>query len=359
MIDWIPLELYSPFYFYFLLVIVFIVFMDSQGQRVPSGNKFQLLGLIIGILITIYIGFRPLSGRYFGDTGTYGQIFAKYADGADVTAQRDLLFHYFAKFTSYFLNVHFFLFACATLYVLPLYIVCKKWFKDLWFFGFIFLITAFEFWAYGTNGVRNGIAGSMFLLAISREKRIFQLLFLIVSINFHKTMLLPTAGFVLANFYNKPKHLIYFWLLCIPVSLIGGSFFENIFGSLGFDDRLSYFTEGNKFDDPFSSTGFRWDFLLYSASAVFAGWYYIIKKGYQDKIYFWLFNTFIFANAFWILVIRANFSNRFAYLSWFLMGMVIVYPLLRQNILKNQYKKVGIILGLQFAFTFLMNVILG
>lgn len=358
MIDWIPLELYTPFYYYFLLLIVFVVFMDSQSHKSPSGDKFQLLGVIVCFLVIAYIGFRPISGRYFGDTGTYGKIFNNYANGALITSNRDFLFHTFMKFSSSFMNVHFFFFTCALLYVLPLYLVSKKWFKELWFFGFIFFITTFEFWAYGTNGVRNGIAGSLFLLAISRDQRIFQLLFLFMAISFHKTMLLPAGGFILANFYNKPKYLIYFWLLCIPLSLVGGSIFETFFGSLGFDDRLSYFTEGNAYGDDFSSTGFRWDFLLYSASAVYAGWFYIVKKGYQDKVYFWIFNTYIFADAFWILVIRANFSNRFAYLSWFMIGLVIVFPLLRQNFIKNQYKTLGIILLLQFAFTFLMNVIL-
>src|SRR5690606_25184293 len=104
----------------------------------------------------------------------------------------------------------------------------------------------------------------------------------------------------------------------------------------------------------FSSTGFRWDFLLYSSTAVFAGWYYIVKRNYKDKIYFWLFNTYVFSNAFWILVIRANFSNRFAYLSWFMIGLVIIYPLLKQQIIPKQHQVIGLILIAYFSFTFFM-----
>lgn len=172
-------------------------------------------------------------------------------------------------------------------------------------------------------------------------------------------MLLPSLGFVIANLYNHPKKMLTFWLVCIPLSLVGGGFFENFFASLGFeDDRLSYLTDGNVNNDNFSSTGFRWDFLIYSGTAIFAGWYYIVKKEFNEKIYFWLFNTFVFSNAFWILVIRANFSNRFAYLSWFMMGLVIIYPLLRQQLIPKQHQKVGLILLANFAFTFLMNIIL-
>ena len=358
MFDWIPLELYTPFYYYLLLAIVLIILMDSHSRSWPSGNKFQRFGIIILIFTIVYIGLRPISGRYFGDTNTYAAIFNNYADGAIITSTKDLLFHSFMKISSSIMDVHFFFGLCAVLYIVPLYLVSKKWFKELWFFGFIFLVTAFSFWAAGVNGVRNGIAGSLFLFAVSRDKRIFQVIWLLLAIGFHKTMLLPTVGFILANIFNQPKKLIFFWILCIPLSLIGGDFFESFFGTLGFDERLSYLTSGNINEDDFSSTGFRWDFLLYSATAIFAGWYYIVKKGYKDKVYFWLFNTYVFANAFWILVIRANFSNRFAYLSWFMIGLIIIYPLLRETLFPNQYKKVGFILLLQFTFTFLMNVIL-
>jgi hypothetical protein len=221
----------------------------------------------------------------------------------------------------------------------------------------MFLITAFSFWAYGTNGIRNGIAGSFFLLGISREKRLWQLVWIILAIGFHKSLILPVGAFVLANFYNNPKKLIYLWLGCIPLSLVAGGFFETFFATLGFeDDRVSYLTEVADASQ-FENTGFRWDFLVYSATAVFAGWFYIFKRNYKDKVYFWLYNTYILTNAFWILVIRANYSNRFAYLSWFMISLVIVYPLLKQYIVSKQYKKIGIILFGYFSFTFIMNLL--
>lgn len=358
MFDGIPLENYTPIYYYILLVIVLIVILDSQSYKTPSGNKFQFFGIIFLLFTVIYIGFRPISGRYFGDMGAYSRMFNNYSRGQIITSTKDLLFQSFMKASSSIMDVQFFFFVCALLYVLPIYIVCKKWFRTLWFYGFIFFVSAFSFWAYGTNGIRNGIAGSLFLLGMSRDKRLSQIILIIVSVSIHKTMLLPAAGFLLANFYNQPKKLIYFWLLCIPLSLLGGGFFESFFGTLGFDERLSYLIAGNVNEDEFSSTGFRWDFLAYSGTAIFAGWYYIIKKGYKDKVYFWLFNTYVFANAFWILVIRANFSNRFAYLSWFMIGLVIIYPLLKETFIPGQYKKVGFILLLYFSFTFFMNFIL-
>lgn len=358
MFNWIPLEYYSPLFYFLLLSLILVLLLDSHLNKVPSYKPLQKLTFFLLIFSIFYIGLRPISGRYFGDTATYARIYNSYMAGASVNTTRDVAFNVFMKISSYFINVHLFFTLCAILYVGSVYKASKIWFRENWFLGFVFLLTTFSFWVYGTNGVRNGIAGSLFIFALTKQKLFWRFFYIVLSILVHKSMLLPVAGFLLANLYNKPKKFIFFWLLCIPSSLIAGGVFEAFFGSLGFDDRLSYLTDGNVNNDEFSSTGFRWDFLLYSSTAIFAGWYYIIKKEYKDKVYFWLFNTYVFANAFWILVIRANFSNRFAYLSWFMIALVTVYPLLRVNLFKNQYKKLVVILILQFCFTFLMNVIL-
>jgi hypothetical protein len=104
----------------------------------------------------------------------------------------------------------------------------------------------------------------------------------------------------------------------------------------------------------FSSTGFRWDFLLYSSAPVAMIWYVTYYRRFSDPEYTAIANAYLLSNAFWIMVIRAAFSNRFAYLSWFIYPMVIAYPLLRMNIWKDQDRKTTIILFLYSAFTFFM-----
>lgn len=352
--DFIPLELYTLFYYYAILFVVVVYFLKLQ-----KGFNKSNFGFVLVCIIIAYIGFRPLSGKWFGDMSTYNLFFENYQNGEPIRQSNDLFFHVLMKFCSGIMSVTFFFLMCAILYVYPLYLVSVKWFKNYWFYSFLFLVSSFSFWAAGTNGIRNGIAGSIFLLAISRDKRIFQIALLVLAISFHKTIMLPALGFIIAQFYNKPKSMIAFWILCIPLSLLAGGFWEVFFAGLGFeDDRLSYLTEGNVNNDNFSSTGFRWDFLAYSATAVFAGWYFIVKKKFVDKTYYHLFITYLFANAFWILVIRANFSNRFAYLSWFMMALVIVYPFLKEKFFEKQSKVFGQVLIIYFLFTYLMNVLL-
>ena len=122
------------------------------------------------------------------------------------------------------------------------------------------------------------------------------------------------------------------------------------------DERTRYLLEVGMFDDEFRHVGFRWDFLIYSAIGVFAGWYYLFKKKLKDINYYRLFNTFLFTNAIWILVIRANFSNRFAYLSWFIMALVVVYPWLKAKFENEQNKKFAYTILGYYLFTYIMNV---
>ena len=218
---------------------------------------------------------------------------------------------------------------------------------------------SFSFWAYGTNGIRNGLATSLFILAISFYKNKYVLLGLMLfSCTFHQTMFLPTIAYVITLFYNNTNKYILAWLIAIPVSLILGNFLVTYIemSGIGVDKVGLYFTE--EIDEGFSKTGFRWDFLIYSSLAVFSGWYFIYKKKFQDKFYNHLYNTFLIANTVWVLIIQVNFSNRFAYLSWFMMGLVIIYPLLKKNFFKNQNTVIAGVLLFYFSFTYLLNVIL-
>lgn len=363
MFDFVPLENYFKLYLNLSLFIVLVTLFHTFVLKIDDKKNIaytNFTGYCFLIFSVLYIGYRPLSGRYFGDMITYNTHFLRYALGGEIDSSQDALFHYFMKFSSYFLDARNFFLLCAILYILPLYRVSKVFFKEYWFYAFLMFTTSFSFWAYGTNGIRNGIATSLFLLAISfYDKKIWMILFFILSSQVHQTLMLPIAAFIVTFFYTKSKSYILFWFLTIPLSIALGGFWENLFASFGFgDDRLGGYLVGEGVEGTtFSSTGFRYDFLAYSAAAVFVGWYFIIKKKFDDKIYIQLYNTYLICNAFWILVIRANFSNRFAYLSWFLMGLIIIYPFLKKDYFTKNHLLVGKVLVAYFLFTYLMEII--
>lgn len=362
MFDFVPLEIYSDVYYYVLLFIVIIVSIYLYKYKLterPNILTIQILAVILVILAVVYMGTRQISGRYFGDMATYNRTFLNIQENGKLAIpDKDYLFYYFMYLCTLVMSNKLFFVVCSALYFLPIYLLAKTNFKKGSFYAIFLLIGSFSYWAYGVNGIRNGLATSLFLLVFTTNKKWLQVFILFIAFQLHSSMLIPTAAFLVAYFYRNPMHIIYGWLACIPISLIAGGPIQGLFAGLMEDDRSSYLTEGNINNDNFSSTGFRWDFVFYSASAVFAGWYYIFKKNFEDQRYNLIYCTYLIANAFWILVIKANFSNRFAYLSWFMMALVIVYPLLKQHLFKNQEKALAYIMLAYFGFTFLMNVII-
>lgn len=361
--NFVPLPYYSFIYFQFLLVVVFVILLSSiQTDLVDEKNirNKDYFGKFILVLVILYLGFRPIS-YWFGDMIIYNIEFQDYVNGAPFDFKKDFIFECMKYFYAKFLNAESYFFTCAFLYVYLLYLAAKKMFKDYWFYAFIMFIVAFTFWAYGTNGIRNGLATSIFIYAISRDKKHNVYLLLIVTYFIHKGMLIPILAFAITNYYSNSKTYLGLWLLSIPLSLAMGGFFETFFLGLGFGEEklTTYLGSFNQASEGVELVaGFRWDFLLYSASGAFAGWYFIVKKGFQDVLYQRLFNTYLIANGIWILIIRANYSNRFAFLSWFLLGLVIIYPLLKSKIFDRQHIVIVRIVFIYFSFCYLMNVIL-
>nr|WP_299343591.1 EpsG family protein [Allomuricauda sp.] len=358
MIDFVPLELYSAIYFNVLVGVVALTFLHGITLEV-NDLKSRTFGLLSGTFLLFfsifYIGLRPISGRYFADMRSYSIFYEQYAHGGEITIQNDIFFHKFMQICSGMFPVHIFFLICTFLYVVPMYIFSKSTFNSKWFYAFLMFLTSFSFWAYGTNGIRNGIATSLFLLALTfREKKLIMALIFVVTISVHKSMMLPVLAFLLTYFFKDPRKLFYGWLVTIPVSLVLGGVFVTIFTILGFaDDRFSEYLSGG------SGGGFRFDFLLYSASAIGVGYYFIFKRNFMDKFYHQLFCTYLIVNGFWVLVIRAEFSNRFAYLSWFMMAILIIYPFLKDQTFNLNGRVLNKILLLYFGFTYFMYFFYG
>ena len=360
----IPLEYYGAFYYYFLLMVVLAVFIQSGAQSIDNSANLKIkrnLGIFLVYFVLIYMGTRPLSGRYFGDMRTYSVRYLGYAAGQELFVGKDIFFDYFMKFCSSIMSVEMFFLICSALYVYPLYLASKKMFEGYWFYCFLMIVISMSFWSYGTNGIRNGIATSFFTYAITRERPLYKYLWMLLAVAFHQSLIIPIIAYFISTKFNKTSLYFKLWLITIPLSIILGSFWEGFFMNLGLfetERAEGYLTGGEEFAEQFSSTGFRWDFLLYSATGTFAGWYFIIKKKFQDPLYSHIFNVYLICNAFWILVIRATFSNRFAYLSWFLLGIVIIYPLLKNRFFLKQHNVVAKVTFVYFLFTFLLNVFL-
>lgn len=316
------------------------------------------------ISIIIYMGTRPISGKYFGDMSSYAINFEKMSSGeiVDFSKNMDILFDYFMKYCSGIMNIETYFFICTALYIIPLFLFAKKVFEDYWFYAFFMLVISLSFWGYGVNGIRNGLATSFFILGLSRKNSIMKFVYFLICCYIHKSMFILLFAYGITIIHRDYSNYLRIWLMAIPLSLLLGGFFEIFFLKFGFivNERTADYLAGGgeEFNDQFSSLGFRWDFLLYSATGVFAGWYYLHVKKVEDKLYTQIYNIYVLVNAFWVLVIRASFTNRFAYLSWFLLGIVIIYPLLKYKLFDKQQQLISRIIFMYFCFTYILNVLL-
>ncbi len=364
MLDFIPSKYYAILYYNILLLIVLLTVghtLNNSGFRKKTYKFNKTFAIILFSFLLIYMGLRPIS-IYFGDMGSYARLFNDYAAGYTILKSSDIAFYTLMEWLALFNNVYLFFFVMTLLYITPLYIAVRRWFPNYYYLAFLILVTSFSFWSYGTNGIRNGIATSLMILALSyQDKKLIMYALFALAYGFHSSMLLIIVLYFLSGFIKNISFYFYFWGSSIFLSLLMGSFWENFFASLGFgdEDKINiYFFNKEEFASQFSSTGFRWDFLLYSFTAVFASWYFINKLHFKDKYYLKMVQIYLMANGFWILVIRANFSNRFAYLSWFMMGIIIIYPLLKQVYWKKQFQIIGILILTYFSFTYIMNIII-
>jgi hypothetical protein len=362
MFDWIPIKNYDHIYYVILTIFLVIVVIVSAKYK-DKNNKtiYHYTAKVVGTLLLVfsifYIGFRPISGQFI-DMTTYNSIFESLQSSASFPSDMnsDKLFWFYMYSISRLFDANIFFFITALLYIFPMYWVSKYNFKKLWFFSFFSFIVAFSFFSYGTNGIRNGLATSLFLLVFSSNKKIIQSFWLCIAYFIHGSMLIPIVAFTISSFYKNTNKLIVFWLLCIPVSLVFGSSIQEMFALFIEDDRSGYLTVKAGDDNAYIS-GFRWDFLIYSASAIVIGWYTKKRFNINDSRYDLIFGTYLIANAIWILVIEASFSNRFAYLSWFLMPLVVVYPALKHYHVYFKDSFTILITGFYFSFTLLMTII--
>lgn len=347
--------------FYFILMLVLtlmecIKLMSVREIEYKKNNTLSITGLLLTLFLIFFLGLRPESGKVFTDMTMYIWSYKNNFTSSDP----------FFNFLSHFFNdlgvspTGWILFI-ETVYIGCTYLAVTKLFKSYQYVALLFLYTSFSFLSFGTNGLRNGMAASIMLLSFSymitrKPKDIIMGIVLgIASVCTHKAMLLPFGCSLLSLFVIKRfRTAIIIYMISIVISLTLGAAISEIVSALAVlseDEKMyGYMNPSETFQD---RVGFRWDFLLYSVTPIILGYFAEQKEDKLNKRYIYLLNTYILANSFWVIVIRAYQSNRFAYLSWFIYGLVLSYPLIKDN-WKGKNKKIALALFGQEAFTMLM-----
>lgn len=183
---------------------------------------------------------------------------------------------------------------------------------------------------YGTNVIRAGIAMSILMIAFSlRSKTIFKLLLVLIALSLQKSMAIPVIAFFAGKYIKRTRLVLAFWLLCLLLSVTNfdmGPLFE----SIGFvDERVEQYAKTINSMNTEYKNGFRFDFLIYTIVPLFISVYYYRKKLLVDSSYLQILRMYLFANAVWLLAIRIAYSDRLAYLSWFIIPYLTLYPVIK------------------------------
>lgn len=356
----------SPFIYQEVFTGATTVLAVAMGvSRITSpDNSFQQKGshlfwpFLLCLVLTFWIGLRPNSFA-FGDTVNYAREYNNLNPRLiSMDWSGEWIWQWLmngCKAAGFSLPVFFTI--VAAVYVLSAFWAVKLFLPKDPMLGTVFLLSSLMFFPFAVNGLRNGLACHLVLLGAAwlfDDKWVPGSLTLLVAIGFHRSVLLPILAIVFARFlFRNVRYAIAIWILAIFVSLVAGDAFANFLVGLGIDDRMSQYTTITDMSE-FSKAGFRWDFLLYSAAPVVMAWYVRIKKDLQDNWYNAICTVYCLCNAFWVLVIRSAFSNRFAYLSWFLYPIVIAYPLVNMPIREDQDRFTGWVLIAYAGFSAFM-----
>lgn len=342
-------------------VVVFIKYFNRNGlhegvRHAPS----DVMAILLTITLILYIGFRPLSFKYFGDMSVYvdwygdfvGTIF-QFDRFAENKIFDNLIAYWGASnfgYTSFFVLI-------ATIYFGAAYIGIKKLFPNNALAAYLVFLAAFSTFSYATNGIKAGAAAALFILALGYRQNLKVCIPLILlSWGFHHSMIMVVGAFVLTLFVKNPKVYFAGWVFCFLMAAAHVSFFAEFFSGFTTEHGASYLlTEGG---NEGTKGGFRIDFILYSSMPVLVGWYAIFKRKLQlSQLYKNLLNLYLSLNGIWMLCMYANFTNRIAYLSWFLYPIVLIYPFLQEDWGRNKYKTFGKVMLLHLGFTWFMQII--
>ena len=371
-IEFVPSYYFNTTYYIFFLVICWATILYHVGSNTQKilhleSSTLKLATFILTVIVTFFLGLRPVSAVFI-DMKMYAYNYSVIDTVfRPISLKTEWFWTNITIFCKRFgLNLNEYFLFIEIGYFGGMFIFAWKVMRNNLWLMMLFFFIAFQTYSFSTNGIRNGFACSVELTAFaflmyaekSKISKYIAFILFFLAMGTHRSTALPTAAALASYYYIKDtKTAIRFWMASIAISLVAGPLVEQFFIALGFDDRMEEYSSAHmtgEMASNFSGTGFRWDFLLYSAAPVVMIWYVTRYRHFTDRSYMMLANTYLLCNSFWIMVIRSAFSNRFAYLSWFIYPIVVAFPLLRMNLWKDQDRRTAIILFGYSFFTFFM-----
>lgn len=353
----------------YLSIVTFFTIFQMYNYYNSSYNvigkryaRLDYYGLSIFICITIalFIGLRPVS-PVFADMGQYYGLFHSY-NGHPFHFEwhtRNKIYDNLMEFLScirfdptlYYLLIAFIYFSCIL-------IASRKICPKDTFLVFIMYLGAFSTFSYATNGIKAGVAAAVFLVALPYRYELRKALpLLFISYGLHHSMVVPIAAFFVAIYSKKYTRFYKFWWFSFLIAALKITFFQSLLGDMASDandERGASYLVVNSSEAPVS--GFRPDFILYSAIPLIIGYFAIKRRWINSNFYVFIWSVYTLTNSVFLLCSQGTYINRIAYLSWLMYPFILIYPflLMKRNQIQFTYLAYTVIGHL--SFTLFMNI---
>lgn len=338
-----------PFLFYLVLIL--------RKRKAYELKKVPIITSILLLLImAFFLGITPIEDDT--DKSRYLQRFL----GEGRVSDKDIGWQLYNIYMGSILGNNFlaFFILTALIYSFSYFILALKYLPRNYIGYFIIMVCgSIGFSGYGNNTIRMGLALAMMMIVVSLPlKAILKYLLLIIPVLIHASMIVPIFSFTTAYLVKNKRVFEVFWVLCLIIVIIGISP-ETLFEEIGFVDKRITDYSSNVADGSEYKAGFRFDFLLYSVVPIFIANKWIRKYKYRNRFYLTLYSSYLFSNSIWILMILTDYNDRIAYLSWFLIPLLTLYPLLNYDFdlkMKNISKNVLVIMGIFISLNLLLSL---
>lgn len=323
----IPAELYQYVY---LILVCLATFVLIQEYNRPFSNRSNIskprIMFLLASFMAFFIGIRPPSIAFADMLNYYNSYQHIFGQSFEFTFETNnyIFDNILPWFASMKVPAELYFILIAAIYFGCMAWACVKIFPRDALLAFVVCLGAFSTFSYGTNGIKAGAAASIFLLALAyRNNKPLAIFFLWASLGFHHSMLAPIVAYVIAYFYRKPNAYLWAWIVCLLLAAAHVTYFQLYFAGFT-NEHGSEYLVGDRYENAVS--GFRPDFILYSAVPIFIGYYLLRIQYVASETYKFLWCIYTMTNCVFLLCTYATFVNRIAYLSWLMYPIVLLYP---------------------------------
>lgn len=357
----IPAALYQ--YVYLLVVTLMTLFAMSSygrwGRLLNRNGASQAMAFLLLLVVVLFVGTRPVSGKYFVDMAGY---YASYENNFGVPfffnwdTENLIWDNLFLWMASAGIPFWMWLLLVAAAYFGLMFFACKRLYGRDVLLAFVTYLGAFSTFSYGTNGMKAGVAASLFLVAMAyRDKLWISVPIALLTYGIHHSMVMVIAAYFLVLMVKNPKYYFWGWMTCVIIAALHITAFQTFFAGFTDEHGAEYLLATSQNTE--AHIGFRPDFILYSAVPVWLGYVMLNKYGFRSVTYSFLLRLYITTNSLWMLCMYASFNNRIAYLSWFMYPVVLLYPFIsrEKNQLQGKYLR-WVVYG-HLGFTLFMTLV--